>query len=605
MPIKHKNPIVYEANTTQFKNKGLGEINDIIEGIIIDEDGKEPTLEMTVSDSCKVFEYLVKMNIILANGQLYRIWDTEYDTEEGEKTIFAKHISSDLNTWVLYNKQYNGTLQGIIRTMMNDIKDFPYRYNLGWKMGNYNSTKIEFQVDDSHVMDAIFEVIEKFEEEHPGVKIEIKRDNFDFSIYTFEEKQFDTREAKAGEELATVYNCSSLNVRKGAGTKYKAIAWLKKGEDVVVLDKTSNSSWAKIRTNKDIIGWVSKRYLTNYRTGSSSEVIQKPNVISLGVGQDTGIRFDRDKIKNVNITEDINDFCTRIIATGSEELVGTYTAVGGKQGYPFWITQKVDFNEATTKKELDSYAKKYLAEKSINIKNINIEIQEIFGSTLYQNLMFYKDLKVYDWVWVKHPAMDAYYQRFKIVKTERDIKTGKLLRLELGQLLPSFAKRLKKEMDKSFMSNIIDYSVNQQVWNTKQGDALVLTNSYKTVNTFNFSTTANTSGVNLNISIAIHNVTSENDLDVVLFLDGKELARARHIEKLYNGSNIININMPINIPRSNTAKKHSLSVKMKTFYSNVNVLNDALVMTLAGSGVKTNMEYIEVANLSEDSNIAN
>ena len=63
--------------------------------------------------------------------------------------------------------------------------------------------------------------------------------------------------------------------------------------------------------------------------------------------------------------------------------------------------------------------------------------------------------------------------------------------------------------------------------------------------------------------------------------------------------------MPINIPRSNTAKKHSLSVKMKTFYSNVNVLNDALVMTLAGSGVKTNMEYIEVADLSEDSNIAN
>ena len=601
MPIKHKHPIVFEANTTQFKNKGLGEVNGIIEGVVIDEDGKEPTLEMTVSDSCKVFEYLIKMNILLVNGQLYRIWDTEYDTDSKEKTIFAKHISSDLNTWVLYNKQYRGTLQAIIKSMIGDIKDFPYRYNLGWKMGNYNSTKIEFQVDDSHVMDAIFELIEKFEEENKGVKIEIKRDNFDFSVYTFEEKQFDTIEARATEELATVYNCSSLNVRKGAGTNYKAIAWLKKGDDVVVLDKTSNRSWAKIRTNKDIIGWVSKRYLTNYRNGSSSEVIQKPNIISLGVGEDTGIRFDRDKIKNVNITEDVNDFCTRLIATGSEELVGTYTAVGGKQGYPFWITQKVDFNEATTKKELDSYAKKYLAEKSINIKNINIEIQEIFGSTLYQNLMFYKDLKVYDWVRVKHPAMDAYYQRFKIVKTERDVKTGKLLRLELGQLLPSFARRLKKEMDKSFMKNIIDYSANQQVWASSTTTSI--TTSYKTIKTFDFSSTAQTSNLSLNIALTMPSISSSNDLDIVLHLDGAELPKARHIERMSSGSNIVNISIPVNIPRTNTAKKHSLSVKIKA-QSSISIASGNLNMTLSGNGIKTNMEYIEVADLSENENIA-
>lgn len=601
MPIQHKNPIVYEANTTQFKNKGLGEINSIIEGIIIDEDGKEPTLEMTVSDECRVFEYLIKMNIILANGQLYRIWDTEYDTDSKEKTIFAKHISSDLNTWVLYNKQYKGTLQAIIKSMIGDIKDFPYKYNLGWKMGNYNSTKIEFEVDDAHVMDAIFELIEKFEEENKGVKIEIKRDNFDFSVYTFEEKQFDTKEARATEELATVYNCSSLNVRKGAGTNYKAIAWLQKGDDVVVLDRTSNSSWAKIRTNKDIIGWVSKRYLTNYRNGSSSEVIQKPNVISLGVGEDTGIRFDRDKIKNVNITEDVNDFCTRLIATGSEELVGTYTAVGGKQGYPFWITQKVDFNEATTKKELDSYAKKYLAEKSINIKNINIEIQEIFGSTLYQNLMFYKDLKVYDWVWVKHPAMDAYYQRFKIVKIERDVKSGKLLRLELGQLLPSFAKRLKKEMDKSFMSNIIDYSANQQTWTSTASTSI--TTSYKSIKTFNFSTTPQTSNLSLNTTFTV-SASVENTIDIQLYLDGVALSNGRHIERVFNGKNIANASIPINIAKTNTAKKHTIEVRMKGSAS-MTIPGGSLSITLSGSGIKTNMEYIELADLDENENIAN
>lgn len=599
MAIKHKNAIVYEANTTQFNNKGLGEINGIIEGTIIDEDGKEPTLEMTVSEECRVFDYLIKMNIILADGQLYRIWDTEFDTDSKEKTIFAKHISSDLNTWMLHDKQYKGTFQAIVKAMLNDIKDFPYKYNLGWKMGNYNSKKLEFQVDDGLVIDSIFELIEQFEEENQGVKIEIKRDNFDLSFATFEEKQFDTLDSRATEEIATVYNCKSLNVRKGAGTKYQAIAWLQKGDDVVVLDKTSNRSWVKIRTNKDIIGWVSKRYLTNYRNGSTSDVIQKPNIISLGFGTDTGIRFDRDKIKNVNITEDINDFCTRLIATGSNDLVGTYTAVGGKQGYPFWVCQTMNFNEATTKTELANYAKKYLAQKSINIKNINIEIQEIFGTSLYQNLMFYKDLKVYDWVWVKHPAMDNYYQRFKVVKTERDVRNGKLLRLELGQLLPSFAKRLKKEMDKSFMRNIIDYSANQQNWTSTASTSI--TTSYKSIKKFDFSTTPQTSNLNLSIAFTT-NASAENTIDIQLYLNGVALSGGRHIERVFSGTNIANINIPVNIAKTNTAKKHTLEVKIKGSAS-MTVSAGNLNINLSGSGLKTNMEYLELADLDEEENI--
>ena len=215
--------------------------------------------------------------------------------------------------------------------------------------------------------------------------------------------------------------------------------------------------------------------------------------------------------------------------------------------------------------------------------------------------MFYKDLKVYDWVWVKHPAMDAYYQRFKIVKTERDVKTGKLVRLELGQLLPSFAKRLKKEMDKSFMSNIIDYSANQQTWTSTASTSI--NNNYKSIKTFNFSTTPQTSNLSLNTTFTV-SASVENTIDIQLYLDGVALSNGRHIERVFNGKNIANASIPINISKTNTAKKHTLEVRMKGSAS-MTIPGGSLSITLSGSGIKTNMEYIELADLDENENIAN
>ena len=98
-------------------------------------------------------------------------------------------------------------------------------------------------------------------------------------------------------------------------------------------------------------------------------------------------------------------------------------------------------------------------------------------------------------------------------------------------------------------------------------------------------------------------ISSSNDLDIVLHLDGAELPKARHIERMSSGSNIVNISIPVNIPRTNTAKKHSLSVKIKA-QSSISIASGNLNMTLSGNGIKTNMEYIEVADLNEDENIA-
>lgn len=54
-----------------------------------------------------------------------------------------------------------------------------------------------------------------------------------------------------------VYNCAALNVRKGAGTKYGVVRTLKKGDKVNVY-KTSGS-WSKISSSKE--EWCSSKYL--------------------------------------------------------------------------------------------------------------------------------------------------------------------------------------------------------------------------------------------------------------------------------------------------------------------------------------------------------
>lgn len=55
----------------------------------------------------------------------------------------------------------------------------------------------------------------------------------------------------------TVYNCTALNVRKGAGTKYGIVRTLKRGDKVTIYK--INGNWAKISSSKE--EWCSSSYL--------------------------------------------------------------------------------------------------------------------------------------------------------------------------------------------------------------------------------------------------------------------------------------------------------------------------------------------------------
>ena len=109
---------------------------------------------------------------------------------------------------------------------------------------------------------------------------------------------------KTSYKKTTVYRttASSLNVRKGAGTKYGIITSVPKGTAFTV-SKTSGS-WYKIKVLKTgKVGWVSKKYATKKAYAKVITPVHGLNVRT-GPGTNYGVIDSMPKgAKNVQITE--------------------------------------------------------------------------------------------------------------------------------------------------------------------------------------------------------------------------------------------------------------------------------------------------------------
>ncbi|MCP5094209.1 MAG: SH3 domain-containing protein, partial [Chloroflexi bacterium] len=66
-----------------------------------------------------------------------------------------------------------------------------------------------------------------------------------------------------------VINTGALNVRSGPGIEYTATAVVYQYESVGLIARNSNSSWVKIRTTNDHIGWVNALYIQTTTTINS------------------------------------------------------------------------------------------------------------------------------------------------------------------------------------------------------------------------------------------------------------------------------------------------------------------------------------------------
>ncbi len=61
---------------------------------------------------------------------------------------------------------------------------------------------------------------------------------------------------------ATV-NASYLNVRNGPGTNYAVITTITRGQTVILLGRTMDATWAKVRLGDGAVGWVSVKYINS------------------------------------------------------------------------------------------------------------------------------------------------------------------------------------------------------------------------------------------------------------------------------------------------------------------------------------------------------
>lgn len=86
---------LFNKNATSFKNLGLGILTDFTKDPLITEVlNGEYNLEFTYKKDGKLFENLVEENIVVANGQAFRIINIK--KTEKEVKILAKHIFFDL-----------------------------------------------------------------------------------------------------------------------------------------------------------------------------------------------------------------------------------------------------------------------------------------------------------------------------------------------------------------------------------------------------------------------------------------------------------------------------------------------------------------------------
>ena len=371
MAIFHTKPTLYDVNeitpTKSFsdvcKNTGYGFIDGIVESTIT-QSSEEYELELVVDSSCVVFDNFEKMGLILADGQLFRIEEIIYSSEDDTKEIFARHISYDNRFNVVVDKKYEKkTFEAIAKDMssLSQFKQFSISYNLG----RLKSRTLEkFESSDDTINEEIESLIEDFKEDCAkdgiDIDIEITRDNYKVGYYLYE-------------------------------------------------------------ANKD------------YTNSTYKD--------SKGSGKDTGIRLNQKKIKNLEIVDSTEDFCTSVTIKGKDDVVvkNVRHDTIGNGGYPFWIEKVITESDVSSKTELTKIGKAHIALKSLSIKNIKIELDELPKGLREM----FKDVRLYDKVLIQHNILSSLYVSFRIVKTERNIY-GELISIELGELNSEFAKSMKK-----------------------------------------------------------------------------------------------------------------------------------------------------------------
>jgi len=165
---------IYDKKTTKgnFESNGLGVLSEALSCIINEELNGDYSLELEYPANSKKSKYLEEWNIIKADGQLFRIYKVEKNSDGRNITkVWAKHIFYDLSYYFIENmKAENCSVKTALEKSL--VGELIAVYTVDSDIITANS----ISVVEKNPVEAIFSIIDIWE---CG---ELKRDNFDIRI---------------------------------------------------------------------------------------------------------------------------------------------------------------------------------------------------------------------------------------------------------------------------------------------------------------------------------------------------------------------------------------------------------------------------------------
>jgi len=217
---------IYDRSEKAFKTNGLAILNECIKCVITEKLNGEYELSLEYPLYSEKSKHIKPLNIIKANGQLFRIYIVEKDSKTGIVSIYARHIFYDLlNSIIVSLKIENKTC----KQALDLIKS-----NLGYTFKSDITTTKTLNISMKNVVESIFSVVDLWGGE-------ITRNNFNIEVN------------------------ESKGMYRGVNIKY--------GKNIIGINETINSD--NILTTIYPIGYNGLTLTEKYITNTIAEITYK------------------------------------------------------------------------------------------------------------------------------------------------------------------------------------------------------------------------------------------------------------------------------------------------------------------------------------------
>ena len=115
--------VVYDKKEKIFNKNGLAVLNETVECLVTEKLNDEYELLLSYPLHLKKLQYLKPFNIIKADGQLFRIYNTDKDSKSGVIKVNARHIFYDLLNYIIQDRRVeNKTCRDGLDIIMGELE---------------------------------------------------------------------------------------------------------------------------------------------------------------------------------------------------------------------------------------------------------------------------------------------------------------------------------------------------------------------------------------------------------------------------------------------------------------------------------------------------